>query len=335
MAVISTAEGPPPLSLTHGLWSHYTVFDGLAGMRVEDVYQDSQGLVWIATADGGVSRFDGVHFDNLSMAEGLPHPTVTSIAEWEGLLWFGTFGGGLASWDGRRFAVYTTAQGLPSDDILKLRVSAEGRLVVMTLRGVGWFAGGRCQERLETLAGRPVGPVYDLLADGCGEQWLATLEHGVISTAGRRLQATTPEGRDILHHAWNLTRDLQGDLWIASNYVEATAYALHCRPGQARPEVHEIAGAGGQGPLKYGVRHVRADNRGWVWHACRGVFVFDGEGWQQLAIPLQGREFADVRLSYEDREGNIWLGYWGAGWPFVILRVCAATPKSRACPTAR
>ncbi|MBI4311004.1 MAG: hypothetical protein HY681_04400 [Chloroflexi bacterium] len=317
MAVTQTErETPPPLSLTHGLWSHYTVFDGLAGMRVEDVYQDSQGFVWIATADGGVSRFDGAHFDNLSVAEGLPHPTVNSIAEWEGLLWFGTFGGGLVSWDGHRFAVYTTTQGLPSDDILKLRVMADGRLAVATMRGVGWFVGGRCQERIEAVGGQSVGPVYDLWQDPVGRVWLATMQRGVVSADSRRLQAFTPEGRDILHHAWNLAQDLQGDLWIASNYVEATAYALRCRTGQAQPEVLEIAGANAQSSLKYGVRHVRADARGWVWHAFRGVFVFDGERWQQLAIPLQGREFADVRLSYEDREGNIWLGYWGGGLAF-------------------
>lgn len=60
MAVTQTeGETPPPLSLTHGLWSHYTVFDGLAGMRVEDVYQDSQGFVWIATADGGAAVSTG------------------------------------------------------------------------------------------------------------------------------------------------------------------------------------------------------------------------------------------------------------------------------------
>lgn len=39
----------------HILGRHYTNFDGLAGMHVEDIYQDRRGLLWIATADGGVA----------------------------------------------------------------------------------------------------------------------------------------------------------------------------------------------------------------------------------------------------------------------------------------
>ena len=49
-------------SFEHVISEHYTVFDGLAGMHVEDIYQDRQGFLWIATADGGVSRFDSDSF---------------------------------------------------------------------------------------------------------------------------------------------------------------------------------------------------------------------------------------------------------------------------------
>ena len=65
----------------HILGQHYTVFDGLAWMHVEDIYQDQRGLLWIATADGGVSRFDGAHFDTFGLSDGLPHLTVMTIAE--------------------------------------------------------------------------------------------------------------------------------------------------------------------------------------------------------------------------------------------------------------
>ena len=84
------------LSFEHVLSSQYTVFDGLAGMHVEDIYQDRQGFLWIATADGGVSRFDSARFDTFGLKDGLPNLTVMAIAEEEdGRLLFGTFGGGL------------------------------------------------------------------------------------------------------------------------------------------------------------------------------------------------------------------------------------------------
>ena len=111
----------PDAAYRHALWSAYTVFDGLAGMRVEAIHQDRTGYLWIATADGGLSRFDGVHFDNLTVDSGLPHPTVMSIAEDpDGRLWFATLGGGLAVYDGVGFRSIDLPD-LPSRDLVRQR----------------------------------------------------------------------------------------------------------------------------------------------------------------------------------------------------------------------
>ena len=100
-------------SFDHVLGHRYTISDGLAGMHVEDIYQDRQGLLWIATADGGVSRFDGEHFDTFGLGEGLPHLTVMAVTEDpDGRLLFGTLGGGLAVLGPRGFQVYTMEHGL-------------------------------------------------------------------------------------------------------------------------------------------------------------------------------------------------------------------------------
>ena len=82
---------PSPFSFDRPLLRHYTVFDGLAGMQIEDIHQDRRGFLWIATADGGLCRFDGSQFDSFAEPHGLPHPTVMGIAETEdGTLWFAT-----------------------------------------------------------------------------------------------------------------------------------------------------------------------------------------------------------------------------------------------------
>ncbi|MCY4606932.1 MAG: hypothetical protein OXE49_22105 [Gemmatimonadetes bacterium] len=133
------------ISFEHVLSSQYTVFDGLAGMHIEDIYQDRQGFLWIATADGGVSRFDSARFDTFGLKDGLPNLTVMAIAEdAEGRLLFGTFGGGIAAYDGCGFQVYTTEHGLPSNEILGLQAQPDGSILVLTGAGVAWFAEGRC-----------------------------------------------------------------------------------------------------------------------------------------------------------------------------------------------
>ena len=187
-------------SFDHILGQHYTVFDGLAGMHVEDLYQDRCGLLWVATADGGVSRFDGAHFDTFGLSDGMPHLTVMTIAEdQDGRLLFGTLGGGLAAYNGRSFQVYTTEHGLPSNKILSLQPQTDGSMRVLTDAGVGWFADGRCVECVTDIAGQPIGAVYDIATDAAGTTWLATRERGVISLDGRHLSAdSSGERRDAV-----------------------------------------------------------------------------------------------------------------------------------------
>ena len=80
------------ISFEHMLSSQYTIFDGLAGMHVEDIYQDSRRLLWISTVDGGVSRFDSARFDNFGLKDGLPNLSVMTIAEGaDGRMLFGMF----------------------------------------------------------------------------------------------------------------------------------------------------------------------------------------------------------------------------------------------------
>ena len=43
------------IAFEHVLASQYTVFDGLAGMHVEDIYQDRSGRLWFGTRAGLVA----------------------------------------------------------------------------------------------------------------------------------------------------------------------------------------------------------------------------------------------------------------------------------------
>ena len=136
------------VAFDHILGRQYTVSDGLAGMHVEDIYQDRRGLLWIATADGGVSRFDGARFETFGPSNGLPHLNAMTIAEDEGgRLLFGTLGGGLAAFDGQGFQVYTTENGLPSNDILSLHPRADGSVQVLTGNGIAALSRGGAWSR--------------------------------------------------------------------------------------------------------------------------------------------------------------------------------------------
>ena len=300
------------ISFEHVLSSQYTVFDGLAGMHVEDIYQDRHGFLWIATADGGVSRFDSARFETFGLKDGLPNLTVMAIAEEaDGRLLFGTFGGGIAAYDGRGFQVYTTDHGLPSNEILGLQVHPDGSILVLTCEGVAWFSQGRCVKCITDVDGQPLGRVYDMATDAAGTIWLATSGQGVISLDGRRIGI----GNQTIQWPWKFAQDSSGHLWIAFRYT-GSEVLIGCY--DPRDEQFAFINVGNRvdRAAQNGTRHVRVDGRGWLWLTHRGVVVHDGQEWHPFSATLPDIDFSDTRLTYEDREGNIWIGLWGGGLIF-------------------
>ena len=316
--VHESAEIPKRIeSLSSILGHQYTISDGLAGMQVEDIYQDRRGLVWIATADGGVSRFDGTHFDTFNLADGLPHPTVMAIAEdADGRLWFGTLGGGLVAFDERGFQVYTTEHGLPSNEIVGLQPQADGSIRVLTSAGFGLFAEGQCIESTTAIEGQPIGRVYDMATDSAGTTWLATKDRGVISLDGRHL--SLDDGVGAFQRAWKFAQDASGCLWTAfcrGSRVALSRYDPSCQ----RLDLIDLSAELGEPQSKrYGARHIRIDDKGWLWVArARGLVVYDGQDWHACWGRSPGINLRDnVRLTYEDREGNIWVGLADRGLVF-------------------
>jgi ligand-binding sensor domain-containing protein len=72
-------------------YRHYDTKDGLAGNNVYCAAQDKDGFIWFGT-ETGLSRFDGSHFKNYTVANGLPDNEIINIyADSRGRVWFVPF----------------------------------------------------------------------------------------------------------------------------------------------------------------------------------------------------------------------------------------------------
>lgn len=58
----------------------YTIEDGLVNNDVLNIYQDSQGFIWLCTR-GGLSRYDGSRFTNFTTDNGLTNDMINDIYE--------------------------------------------------------------------------------------------------------------------------------------------------------------------------------------------------------------------------------------------------------------
>ncbi|WP_205512062.1 sensor histidine kinase [Longitalea arenae] len=80
-----------PLFSQEHSYSRYDSKEGLAGSTVYCMTQDAAGFMWFGT-ETGLSRFDGTHFSNFSMEDGLPDNEVIQLfGDSKGRVWIAPF----------------------------------------------------------------------------------------------------------------------------------------------------------------------------------------------------------------------------------------------------
>jgi ligand-binding sensor domain-containing protein len=211
----------------------FSTENGLPHNRVNRIYLDAKGFLWVCT-DDGLARFDGHQFVNYTMAHGLPHKHVNAVLETRnGEFWVAT-DGGISRFDPRpgrtRFMTYAPAGSDESSHVNALLESSDGSLLVGTSSGLYRFlvrAETPVFERIEFAHSRTAwgGIMVNALAqDGRGALWLGTddglyrrkanaewAHYGTESglSADRR-------GGDETHAFVNsFSGDRNGRLWIA------------------------------------------------------------------------------------------------------------------------
>ena len=129
-----------------------------------------------------------------SMADGLPHPSVTALAQTrDGYLWIGTLAG-LVRFDGVQFKVFTpkNCPELPRSRIGRLFEGGDGTLFITTERGGGLVAlragkfeqllgSGNEQDEIVAALNRAGGDTLFVARSGALWQWTSG-RFGILST---------------------------------------------------------------------------------------------------------------------------------------------------------
>jgi ligand-binding sensor domain-containing protein len=98
------------------------------------------GMIWAGTWGGGVSRFDGKQWQNLTLKDGLAGNLVYAIAQDEqGAMWFGTENG-VSRYDGKAWRSFRREDGLLESNVYALAAAPGGSVWAGTKRGVARIA---------------------------------------------------------------------------------------------------------------------------------------------------------------------------------------------------
>src|SRR5688500_1531138 len=119
-----------------GVFTNYTVANGLSDNGVWSMMLDRAGTLWVGTA-GGVCRQDGKSFIPFPIPAAevespsfrfTPKLVWTMFEDRDGNLWFGTDGEGARKYDGKSFTIYTTKDGLAGNQVRCILGDRRGRI---------------------------------------------------------------------------------------------------------------------------------------------------------------------------------------------------------------
>lgn len=122
--------------------------DKLKGMSIQDIFEDSNGFIWISTFLDGLYRFNPVDREwrvflhDINDPNSLPYNKTTSVYEdHKRRLWVTTQGGGFGLYDreNETFTTYNSANGLPNDVVYQIIDDQTGSLWLSTNSGLVLF----------------------------------------------------------------------------------------------------------------------------------------------------------------------------------------------------
>ncbi len=128
--------------------NHFTRINELAGIAIMDIFEDSNGFIWISTFLNGLYRFnpatnDWKIFTHNSVDPGsIPYNKPTSVFEdSKRRLWVTTQGGGIGLFDSdtERFVTYNSSNGLPNEVVYQIVEDRNNNLWLSSNKGLVKF----------------------------------------------------------------------------------------------------------------------------------------------------------------------------------------------------
>jgi ligand-binding sensor domain-containing protein/two-component sensor histidine kinase len=231
--------------------------------------------------------------------EGLPHNSVTALAQSrDGYLWVGTQQG-LARFDGLHFTPVDepSAPELKHGSITALCAGRDGSLWIGCAgKGVIRLQAGKFSYLTEA-EGLPSAAVSCLLEDHEGSLWIGT-EGGLTRYRLGKLTIFTDKQRLGDNWVRGLCEDRQGLLQVAT------------RRGLSTLKENRIIGTTNFSSkwTANALRFVSEDRKGNLWTGSNdGLYCLEA-GQQRFYGPAQGLPTATVNTVYEDHAGQLWIG---------------------------
>lgn len=210
-------DGGGLVRLHHGIFSCFSMTNGLAGNEVRVIYQDDDGTLWIGTTTG-MSRYRDGEFRTYTERDGLLSATVRCIYQDQDKdLWIAT-GKGLNRL--RRDGVmdcFVMPDGLPNNSVRAVCQDRGGRVWIGSNNGLLWYDWfwGVDFYAYNTSYGLSDPLVSAICEDGEGNLWVGTYSGLNRFRDGRFYSQPDSDGQPF-DKVNTLFVDHEGNIWVGS-----------------------------------------------------------------------------------------------------------------------
>lgn len=286
---------------------NYSVDDGLPQSQIFDVMQDHEGVMWLATNGGGVSKYDGTKFTTLTTKEGLNNNHVFTVFEdSKKRIWIGT-AKGLNKYENKVLTSYNDSL-VNLVTVHAIQEHQDGTIWIGTNKGIIIFDGKTFKK---FAFNHELGnfQVWSINEDGMGNTWIATLMNGVFCFDGKKIRHFgIDEGLNDLKNRDLLISD--GKLYVAT-YRGVNVLNIS-KPIIGDGKQFDTLKVNGKPYLETTHRFFK-DNRGVLWIGNNAGVTKIENNKATLITKKNGLCNSIIDAITQDNEGNMWLGSFGGG----------------------
>jgi PAS domain S-box-containing protein len=279
-----------------GVYTAFTMANGLVNDFVSTLHTSPDGSIWIGT-DGGLSRFKDDRFTNYTTADGLSHDTVRAIyTDRDGTLWIGTREGGLNVLKDGRIRPVTFEGVQPRAEIGAIYRDRDGVMWVGTFDGLLRIHDGKA-EAFGVTQGLSSSKVRLIVEDPAGDLWLGTA-NGIAKRTGTTFTSYQLGDGSSSGELLTFLRDREGSFWAGSRNGGMSQFR--------RSRFASYTTDDGL-PDSY-VTVVHEDRNGTIWAgSSKGLAVRTGNGFS-IVPASSGLPHVLISALAEDRDGRLWVG---------------------------
>lgn len=311
-------------------FQQFTELDGLPGMDVYDVFQDSKGYIWVST-EAGVARYDGYEFNRIKLGGITGYSDVFGIEEdQQGRIWFRTVNGEMCFFFQNRIYNSTNSELCRklsfSSATLSIQSKSDTVFFVSRLHGIKILIGDSVSSvQIPMLKGGTAVP-GGFFVIGYNRAFVYDFESNQVFDSTDRsdshVTTTYHDGNIYLGYQDKLFRytDYQGNMEvvfhtserpaevIGLNSLSDSVLAVSTRKGvlMFNSRSNEIEKSTLEG---IPVSSVLKDKEGGLWYSTLGKGLYYDPNKVNRPVPLLRAEMnAPVYCIYNDHNDSIWFG---------------------------